>query len=150
MRKYAEYVSLDELYAQSDIITIHTNATSADYHMLDENAFQKCRDGVIIVNCARGQLIDTRALIRALESGKVGAAALDVMENENGLYYYNRVGDLIHNEEMAILRTFPNVILSPHTAFYTDDAVESMVRGVFESAKAFEDGTKNVHEVKLP
>ena len=74
--------------------------------MLDENAFQKCRDGVIIVNCARGQLIDTRALIRALESGKVGAAALDVMENENGLYYYNRVGDLIHSEEMAILRTY--------------------------------------------
>ncbi len=145
----AEYVPLDRLLEESDIISLHTNVTDATTHIIDGAALEKCRDGVIIVNAARGKLIDTPALIRALESGKVGGAALDVLENENGLYYYNRMGDVIRNDEMAILRSYPNVILSPHTAFYTEDAVESMVRGIFESADAFGRGLPTEHEVFL-
>ena len=146
-KKYAEYVSLDEMYAQCSAITLHTNATTENYHLLDAAAFAKMRDGVLIVNTARGKLIDTAALIDALESGKVGGAALDVLENENGLYYYNRVGDVIENREMAILRAFPNVILSPHTAFYTKQAVSHMVASCFEAADAFEKGTDSEHIV---
>ncbi len=126
VEQYANYVSLDELYKESDIITLHTPATSENYHMLNERAFEQMKGGVIIINTARGTLIDADALISAIESGKVGHAALDVLENENGLYYINRMGDAIENPQMGILRSFPNVILSPHTAFYTEKVVWDM------------------------
>lgn len=124
--KTAEYVSLDELYAQSDIITLHAPATADNYHLLNAEAFAKMKDDVIVINTARGTLIDTAALIDAIENGKIGHAALDVLEQENGLYYANRMGDPIPNRDLAILRSFPNVILSPHTAFYTEKVVRDM------------------------
>ncbi len=124
--KIAEYVSLDELYAQADIITLHAPATADNYHLLNADAFAKMKDDVIIINTARGTLIDTAALIAAIESGKIGHAALDVLEQENGLYYANLMGEPIANHDMAILRSFPNVILSPHTAFYTEKVVRDM------------------------
>lgn len=122
----AEYVSLEELYARSDIITLHTPATAENYHLLNAEAFSKMKKDVIIINTARGALIDADALIEAVESGRVGHAALDVLEDENGLYYANRMGEPIENRTMAILRSFPNVILSPHTAFYTEKVVRDM------------------------
>lgn len=145
--KYAQYVELDRLFAEADIITIHTNATEENYHLLNKEAFAKMKDGVTIINTARGKLINTPDLIEALEMGKVGAAALDVLEKEDGLYYYDRVGDVISNTEMAVLRSFPNVILSTHTAFYTVQAVENMVRGNCEGAVAFEKGDRSRHEI---
>ena len=146
----AEFVPLEELYARSDVITLHTNATAENHHLLDARAFGKMKDGVVIVNTARGSLIDSDALIDALESGRVGAAALDVLENENGLYYYNRAGDVLQNRELAMLRSFPNVIVSPHTAFYTDEDVASMVEGAFEALHCFAAGIPTDHEVSLP
>ena len=145
--RYAQYVPLDEVYAQCSAITLHTNATAENYHLLNTDAFAKMQGGVLIVNTARGKLIDTAALIDALESGRVGGAALDVLENENGLYYYNRVGDVIENREMAILRSFPNVILTPHTAFYTKQAVSHMVESCFEAADALGKGAASEHIV---
>lgn len=147
--RWAEYVDFDTLCAESDVITLHTNATAQNHHLIDEAALAKMKNGVVIVNTARGSLIDSGALIAALESGRVGAAALDVLENENGLYYYNRAGDPIANPELALLRSFPNVLLTCHTAFYTDEDVESMVRGVFESAAAFAQGEPTRHDVSL-
>ena len=141
------YVSLDELLAQSEIITLHCPVTPQTTHILDREAFAKCRDGVILVNTARGALVDTPALIDALESGKVGAAGLDVLEEENGLYYYNRSGDVICNRQMAILRSFPNVVLTPHTAFYTDLNVRSMVEGNFRSLYLMASGQEDPHEL---
>lgn len=138
---YAEYVSLDKLYAESDIISLHAPATAENYHMLSREAFSQMKDGVIIINTARGALIDTEALIEALENGKVGHAALDVLEKEDGLYYANRIGDVIENREMAILRTFPNVILSPHTAFYTRVVVDNMA---YKSIKSVHDMMNHV------
>jgi lactate dehydrogenase-like 2-hydroxyacid dehydrogenase len=149
IKKIAEYVTLDELYTQADVITLHTNATEENHHMLNASAFSKMKDGVLIINTARGKLIDTEDLIKALTEGKVGGAALDVLEKEDGLYYYNRMGDCIDNQEMAVLRSFPNVIMSPHTAFYTKQAVGHMVGSCFEAAKAFYDGGETFHEVKI-
>lgn len=126
MKQYAEYVSLEYLYKNSDIISLHAPATSENYHLLNEHAFEQMREGVIVVNTARGSLIDGMALIKALESGKIGHAALDVWEQESGMIYVNRMGDAIENREYALLRSFPNVILAPHTAFYTEKAVNSM------------------------
>lgn len=143
----AEYVPLDRLLAESEVITLHANVTAENYHLLDDAAFAKMRPDAIVVNTSRGKLIDHAALIRALEAGRLWGAALDVLENENGLYYYDRTGDWIENREMAILRSFPNVILSPHTAFYTTDAVDYMVRGCFDNYVAFAAGKSTANTV---
>ena len=117
------------------------------FRSIDAKAIETMKPGVTIINTARGKLIDSDALIAGLESGKIGAAGLDVLENENGLYYYNRMGDVIPNPELAVLRSMPNVILTDHTAFYTHEDVESMVRGVLESAVAFEQNQPTRHDV---
>ena len=146
----AEYAGLDRLLAESDIVTLHTNATAENHHLLNARTLAGMKKGDIVINTARGKLIDTQALIAALECGQVGYAALDVLENEEGLYYYDRRGDVIANREMAILRSFPNVILSPHTAFYTQSAVEHMVRYCFDNAAGFASGAGSDHEVRCP
>ncbi|MEG1957879.1 MAG: D-isomer specific 2-hydroxyacid dehydrogenase family protein [Lachnospiraceae bacterium] len=138
----AEYVALDTLLEKSDIITLHTPATKDNYHLIDGKAIKKMKDEVIIINAARGALVDSDALIEGIESGKVGGAALDVLEDEVGLYFLNRSGDVITNRQLAILKGFPNVIISPHTAFYTDDAVSDMCRCVFEAVRTFENEKK--------
>lgn len=140
--KIAKYVSLEELYAQADIITLHAPATADNYHLLNADAFAQMKQDVIIINTARGTLIDTQALIQAIESGKIGHAALDVLEQENGLYYANKMGEPIANHDLAILRSFPNVILSPHTAFYTEKVVRDMaykcMKGVLDMMSGVE------------
>lgn len=100
----AEYVPLDELYARSDVITLHTNATAENHHLINAESLAKMKDGVLIVNTARGALIDEEALIAALESGKVGGAGLDVVEEENDLVYFNprrRCAASPHDEHLA-------------------------------------------------
>lgn len=148
-RQYADYVTLDELYAQSDIITLHTNATAENHHLINAGALAKMKDGVLLVNTARGTLIDPDALIAGLESGKIGGAGLDVIEDETGIYYYNRMGQAIPNRELNLLRSYPNVIVSPHTAFYTDVNVASMVQSPFEALDAYAHGQPYAGEVQL-
>lgn len=132
MKQYVTYVSLEELYRGSDIISLHAPATAENYHLVNEQAFEQMREGVILINTARGTLVDGQALIKALESGKVGHAALDVWEQESGMIYVNRMGDPIANREYALLKSFPNVILAPHTAFYTEKVVRSMGYNAFK------------------
>ena len=117
--------------------------------MLDAEAFAKMKDGVTIINTARGNLIDSTALIDAINTGKVAAAGLDLLENENGLYYYNRCGETIHNNELNMLRSFPNVIVSPHVAFYVESTVANMIEKAFISTKASVEGTENPNEIKI-
>ena len=101
VKKIAEYVPLETLLKECDVITLHTNATAENHHLIDAKAIETMKPGAVIINTARGKLIDSDALIAGLESGKLGGAALDVLENENGLYYYNRMGDVIPNPELA-------------------------------------------------
>ena len=147
VKKYAEYVSLDELIKQSDIITLHVPGNAENTHLIDAAAFEKMKDGVIIVNTARGIIIDTQALIAALKSGKVGYAALDTFEGEVGLYYLNKEMQRLDNDNMALLKSFPNVILSPHMAFYTEQAVSDMVENSIKGLLGFESGEYSL-EVK--
>ena len=147
VKQIAEYVPLETLLAECDVITLHTNATEENHHLIDAKAIAAMNPGAVIIHTARGKLIDSDALIAGLESGKLGGAALDVLENENGLYYYNRMGDVIPNPELAALRSMPNVILTDHTAFYTEEDVESMVQGVLESAQALVNGQPTRHDV---
>lgn len=95
--------------------------------MINADTIAKMKDGVIIVNAARGMLIDTEALVDGLNSGKVGFAALDIFENEKGLYYLSFQDKVLNNRDFHLLNGMPNVMLSPHMAFYTDEAVSDMV-----------------------
>lgn len=126
-KKYGTYCSLDELFQKSDVITFHVPATESTYHMVNEKTIAEMKDGVVLVNTARGNVIDTPALIDALESGKVGAAALDVIEHELGIYYKDYKYQVIGHREMSILKDLPNVLMLPHMAFYTEQAVSDMV-----------------------
>ena len=148
VKRHAEYVTLDRLYRESDIITLHVPGMAENYHMLDEKAFGRMKDGVILVNAARGMLVDTDALIAALESGRVGFAALDTVEEENGLYYLNRERDVIANRHRAVLGAFQNVILSPHMAFYTEQAVSDMVGKTVEAMVLLSEGKESSLEVR--
>lgn len=127
VKAYANYTELDTIYREADIITLHIPSLKENFHMINEQTFGRMKDGVILINTARGDLIDTAAMIEALESGKIGAAGLDVIENEEGLYYVNLAGKAMDKRELSMLKAFPNVIITPHTAFYTGEAVEHMV-----------------------
>lgn len=140
VKKYAEYVSLDKLLEESDIISVHVPGNAENTHLLDATAFDKMKDGVIIVNTARGLIIDTKALLDSLKSGKIGFAALDTFEGEAGLYYLNKETERLDNDNMALLKSFPNVILSPHMAFYTEQAVSDMVENSIKGLLGFESG----------
>lgn len=134
-----EYVPLDELYRRSDVVTLHVPLTEENRGMIDAEAINQMRDGVVLVNVSRGELIDVAAVTSAIEFEKIGALAMDVFADEVGIYHESRVNDIIRNRDMAYLRQFPNVVLTPHMAFYTDTNVNSMVeqgvRGVIAMAE---------------
>lgn len=126
-KKYGTYCTLEELFQKSDVITFHTPATKSSFHMVNAQSLATMKDGVVLVNTARGSIIDTGALIDAIEEGKVGAAALDVIENELGIFYGEYKYKVIGHREMSILKDLPNVLMLPHMAFYTENAVSDMV-----------------------
>ena len=134
-----EYVPLEELYRRSDVVTLHVPLTEENRGMVDAEAINQMRDGVVLVNVSRGELIDVAAVTSAIEFEKIGALAMDVFADEVGIYHESRVNDIIRNRDMAYLRQFPNVVLTPHMAFYTDINVNSMVeqgvRGVIAMAE---------------
>lgn len=144
----ATYVELDDLLEQADVITLHAPGSKENRHMLGPNAFAKMKPGVVIVNAARGMLIDTKALLDAVESGKVGAAALDTIENEAGLYYLDRSRDVLPNRDRAVLEALPNVIVSPHMAFYTQEDVAAMIHNATSALMAFERDEDTPYEVR--
>ncbi len=134
---FCDFVSIEELYRQSDVISLHIPASEENYHLINNQAIQKMKPGVIIVNTSRGQLINTDALIQNLESGRIGGAALDVLENEKRYTYRDLKNKEIKHRGYAVLKSMPNVILTPHTAFYTDQAISDMVENSIRSCVAF-------------
>ena len=143
--KYAQYVSLEKLIKESDIITFHVPALKDTYHIVRQETIDQMKDGVILVNTARGSVINTTDLIKNLENGKIGACALDVIENELGLYYQDYKYQVI--DELSILRDMPNVLLTPHLAFYTEQAVSDMVENSIASIVASFNGEENKFKI---
>ena len=132
--QHATYCSLDTLLRNSDLITLHAPATDATWHMLDASAFSSMKDGVVLINTARGALMDTDALLANLQTGKIGALGLDVLENESALFYYDRREELLPNQDLYLLKSYPNVVITHHMAFYTQQCVETMVRDSLRGA----------------
>ncbi len=128
------YVSLDELFSVSDVITFHTPSTPENFHMVRDETLAKMRDGVVLVNTARASLMDVNTLVAGIESGKIGALAMDVFEGEDEIYHAFRMHDIIANRDMAYLRQFPNTVLTQHVAFYTQQAVNEMVSHAVDAA----------------
>ena len=132
--RHATYCSLETLLRDSDLITLHAPATDATWHMLDASAFSSMKDGVVLINTARGALMDTDALLANLQTGKIGALGLDVLENESALFYYDRREELLPNQDLYLLKSYPNFVITHHMAFYTQQCVETMVRDSLRGA----------------
>ena len=145
---FVTYVSFDELLQKSDVISLHAPASSETEHLIGQKEIEKMKEGVVLINAARGTLIDTTSLIEGLESGKIGAAALDVLENERKIFYKDLKHKVISNRQLAILQSMPNVIITPHTAFYTEEAVSDMVEYSILSCKNELEGKDNPWRVK--
>jgi D-lactate dehydrogenase len=134
----ASYVSLDELVSASDIISLHCPLTPETFHLIDEKQILAMKEGVYLINTGRGGLIDTRALIKALKSGKIGGAGLDVYEEEEGVFFYDLSEGILEDDVLARLLTFPNVLITAHQAFLTREALGNIASTTLGSISAFE------------
>lgn len=131
------YVSLAELYQQSDIISLHCPLTPQSHHLIDAEALKKMKDGVMLINTSRGALVDTKAVIKALKSGKIGYLGLDVYEQEADLFFKDLSDKVIADEVFQRLLTFPNVLITGHQAFFTNEAMAQISSITAENLLAF-------------
>ncbi|WP_404827874.1 NAD(P)-dependent oxidoreductase [Conexibacter stalactiti] len=134
----ADYVALGALLEQSDVVTLHTPLTAATHHLLDRARIERMKHGAVIVNTGRGALLDTEALAGALESGRLGGAALDVLEGEEGIFYADCRARPIESQLLLRLHKLPNVLITPHTAYYTDHALSDTVENSLVNCLRFE------------
>ena len=122
------YVDLDVLLAASDVISLHVPLLPETHHLLNAQTLARMTPGVFIVNTSRGKLIDTGALIAALKTGHVGGVALDVYEEEEGIFFEDLSGQVLHDDELSLLLNFPNVLITAHQAFLTGEALREIAR----------------------
>ena len=144
-----EYVDLETLFAQSDIVSLHSPLTPETHHLIDQKSIPKMKDGVMIVNTSRGALVDTVAVIDGLKSGKVGYLGLDVYEEEGDLFFEDLSDQIITDDVFSRLLTFPNVIITGHQAFFTTDAITGIAETTVANLTAFETGTPSGNELDL-
>lgn len=142
-----QYVSLDELYRKSDIISLHVPLTRETRHLINSNSIKKMKNGVILINTGRGALIDAKDLIEALKVGKVGGAALDVYEEEENVFFEDLSGQVLQDDVLARLLTFPNVLITSHQAFLTREALVNIASITVQNISDFENGKDLKNEV---
>ena len=142
-----EYVSLDELYANSDIISLNCPLTKETQYMINRRSMLKMKDGVILVNTGRGQLIDSADLVEALKDKKVGAVALDVYEEEENYFFQDKSTQVIEDDILGRLLSFYNVLITSHQAYFTKEAVEAITVTTLNNIKDFVEGKRLVNEV---
>ncbi|MGN0340491.1 MAG: NAD(P)-dependent oxidoreductase [Lachnospira sp.] len=135
-----EYVSLEELYRQSDVISLHLALTPDTYHIINQESISHMKDGVVLINCARGGLMDIGALIDGIEKEKIGALGLDTVEEEEEIVHRDLKTDIFADRNIAYLRQFKNVVYTYHMAFYTDAAVKSMAECGIQGILDMEEG----------
>jgi D-specific alpha-keto acid dehydrogenase len=133
-----DFVALDELLRESDVVTLHLPLNGDTHHVIGRRQIAMMKDGAFLINTGRGALVDTGALIVALEDGHLGGAALDVLEGEEGLFYFDCTGRPIDNHFLLRLQQLPNVIVTPHTAYYTERALHDTVERTLVNCLRFE------------
>jgi D-specific alpha-keto acid dehydrogenase len=139
----AQFVSLQELLAESDIVTLHVPLNSETRHLIGRRQLDSMKRGAFLVNTGRGALVDTKALIAALDRGSLGGAALDVLEGEEGLFYFDCTTRPIDNQFLLRLQEMPNAIVTPHTAYYTGRALRDTVENTLTNCLKFERNRAN-------
>jgi D-lactate dehydrogenase len=144
----ARYVDLPELYRSSEIVSLHVPLTPTTHHMIDAAALATMKAGAIVVNTGRGALIDSRALIDALKSGHLGGAALDVYEEAEGIFFEDLSNQVLQDDVLARLLTFPNVLITSHQGFLTKEALASIAGTTLENVAAFARGEAPRNEVR--
>jgi D-specific alpha-keto acid dehydrogenase len=132
-----DYVPLDVLLQQSDVVTLHTPLNTDTHHLLNRQRIEKMKYGAFVLNTGRGALIDTAVLVEALESGRLGGAALDVLEGEEGVFYSDNYQRPSENRLLSRLQRLPNVLITPHTAYYTDHALRDIVETTLTNCLRF-------------
>ena len=132
-----KYVDLNTLYKESDIISLHCPLTDENYKMINEESLNKMKNGVVLINTSRGKLIDTKSLIKKLEQGKIGGLGLDVYEDEEEFFLNDMSNSYIRDEELSILLTMPNVVVTSHQAFFTEEALNKIALDTCENIKEF-------------
>ena len=132
-----KYVSMDKLLSESDIISLHCPLTDETYHIIDEKSIEKCKKGVVLINTSRGALVDAEALLEGIKSRKVGAACLDVYEEESDIFFEDYSGHIVEDDTLARLISMPNVIVTSHQAFLTEEALGNIALTTLENITGF-------------
>ncbi len=141
------YVSTAELFAASDIISLHCPLTENTYHIIDEAALAACKRGVVLINTSRGALVDAEALLAGIKSRQVGAACLDVYEEESDLFFEDNSGHILEDDTLARLISMPNVIVTSHQAFLTAEALKNIAETTVNNLSELEKTGKCAHEL---
>jgi D-lactate dehydrogenase len=144
-----EYTDAKTLARESEVISLHTPLTPETYHVMRRETLELMKPGAILINVSRGALIDTKALIEALKRGRLGGVGLDVYEEEEGVFFEDLSGQILHDDELARLLTFPNVLITAHQAFLTREALAEIARVTTENLVAFGAGKSFLEGTEL-
>lgn len=142
-----QYVELDELFRRSDVISLHCPLTKETQHIINEESIAKMKDGVYLVNTSRGGLIHSESLIQGLLAGKFKGVGLDVYEEEDGVFYEDCSTQIMQDEVLARLVTFPNVLITSHMGFFTEEAMKAIASETLKNAQAVEQNLKSQNAV---
>ncbi|MHC5934167.1 2-hydroxyacid dehydrogenase [Nostoc sp.] len=143
-----KYVELPELFANSDIISLHCPLTLETHHLINTEAIKQIKSGVMLINTSRGALIDTQAVIEGLKSGKIGYLGMDVYEQESELFFEDLSGEIIQDDIFQRLITFPNVLITGHQAFFTAEALHNIAETTFANIADIEEGRPCANEIR--
>ncbi|WP_018998421.1 2-hydroxyacid dehydrogenase [Hirschia maritima] len=145
----ANYVDLDTMFKQSDIVSLHCPLNPATHNMVDANLLSKAKQGLMLINTGRGALINTQDVIEALKAGRLGSLGLDVYEEEADLFFEDLSTHVIRDDQFARLMTFPNVLVTGHQAFFTQEALSAIAETTIENINAFSKSGSAIHEVSI-
>ena len=145
--KNAEYVSLEEIFKRSDVLSLHCPLTEQTKHIVNHDSMKMMKKDAVIINTGRGALIDSKALVHALKHGHIGGIGMDVYEEESAYFFSDWSTDIMTDDVLARLLTFPNVIITSHQAFLTTNALKNLADTTLQNIQAFESGQELVNEV---
>ncbi len=144
----ARYVSLSEIWQQSDIISLHCPLLPETHHLVNQDAIAQMKPGMMLINTSRGKLVNTKAVIEGIKSGKIGYLGIDVYEEEDELFFEDLSGTIIQDDTFQLLQSFSNVVITAHQAFFTENALNDISQTTIANLTDFEQGKPLEHEVK--
>lgn len=143
-----EYTDMETLLSESDIISLHCPLTKENHHLINSDSIAKMKDNVMLINTSRGGLLDTKATIKGLKTQKIGYLGIDVYEQEEHLFYQDLSEEIIEDDTIARLMSFPNVIMTAHQGFFTKEALTEIALVTMTNLRAFEEGKESGNEIK--